>query len=398
MNNTEYIIRKDSIAKQHVNEEGYINSQELLENGYHYILESMKKESFKLDNKECNIFTEILHENKVVGFATYMFIEELGCLALNEIYVMPEFRGNRLFLNEVHKVLLNNLKFGLIEPSHRIMEILYENGFADKYENILVSPFTLIIPSDSINCTDKKGKIEDEFIGSYFYDMNMSATIEIDIKDDNIILYYSRLLDVDIIEYGAGEKRKQKNEEYYNILKDEMLDNYDNLLEKIRELKGEFPLPKFTVKDVVGVAPELSEQLQAMIENNIITQEKAREIQEQITQEYEEGYVLPESLLKRLSFLAIEDQLDEMPEINMPTCIYCNSPIDITDNYCDICGFSYKAMDEVRTEYEELEEIVMEFAEELRKQGYSDDEIDKIITEQLVKVAEENNIQLSDDK
>lgn len=394
MNNTEFIIRKDNIPKQYSVQEEYLNSQEILENNYLYILESMQKESFNINNNECSIFNEILYEDKVVGFATYMLIEELGSLALNAIYVLPEFRGNLLFLNEIQRVLLSNIKFSLIEPSHRLMEILYDNDLAQMYENILVSPFTIIIPADSVECTEKNIKFQDEFLGTNFYDMNLSATIEIDtdVMDEDVILYYSRLLDVDIQEYGADKKREEFNEDYFNKIKDEMLDNFSDLLTKIRELKSVLPVPQYTVESIVGVEPEFSYELQNMIDNEMITEERAREIQLQITNEFEEGYVLPESLLKRLQFLLVEDQLEKAPDLNMPACVYCNTPIDITDNYCDICGFSFKVMDDINEEYEEVEDALMDIVMELKKQGFSDEEIDEIITGQLLEVAKEFNI------
>lgn len=66
---------------------------------YVYILDAMDMEDFEYDDTSLDIFREIVHEGKVVGYASYMK-EDYGLL-LMEFYVMPEYRGNGLLCREI---------------------------------------------------------------------------------------------------------------------------------------------------------------------------------------------------------------------------------------------------------------------------------------------------------
>ena len=52
-------------------EEDLLDSYDILEENYSYILESMKDEMFLLENPKCNLFMELLFEKQVVGFVSY---------------------------------------------------------------------------------------------------------------------------------------------------------------------------------------------------------------------------------------------------------------------------------------------------------------------------------------
>ena len=91
MENIDYLIRNDNTQKVYLTE-NTIDITPLLNETYPYIIDSIKKENFILKCEECNLFKELVYKNKVVGFCTYDFSREFMTAALNNIYILPEFR------------------------------------------------------------------------------------------------------------------------------------------------------------------------------------------------------------------------------------------------------------------------------------------------------------------
>ena len=80
------IIEKDSNAQKVFLSENTIDVMGILKDYYPYILEAIEKEEFILKYDECNLFKELVFENKVVGFCSYDFSREFITAALNNIY------------------------------------------------------------------------------------------------------------------------------------------------------------------------------------------------------------------------------------------------------------------------------------------------------------------------
>ena len=81
--------------------------EDILKKYYDYIYQAICEEGIILKAPECNLFKELVFENKVVGFWSYDFSREFITAALNNIYVLPKFRGNNLFLEELEKTMLD---------------------------------------------------------------------------------------------------------------------------------------------------------------------------------------------------------------------------------------------------------------------------------------------------
>lgn len=97
------IIEKEDNTQKVFLSENTLDVLEILQENYDYIYESMRQEGFNLKYGECNLFKELVFDNKVVGFCSYDFSREFITAAINNIYVLPEFRGNKLFLDEIKK-------------------------------------------------------------------------------------------------------------------------------------------------------------------------------------------------------------------------------------------------------------------------------------------------------
>ncbi|RAP51209.1 MAG: hypothetical protein BZ138_05725 [Methanosphaera sp. rholeuAM270] len=384
-----YVTRKDSKAKEYI--DNIINPNKILEENYAYILESMEEESYIIDETPCNLFRELILEEKVVGFATYIIDMNIDSYSLNNIYVLPEYRGNLLFLNEIHSFFLREHEISIFNPNHRIIDILLENGLADYLsKNLVVSAINLDNSASNYKSNIKNKKLSDKVIYSTnVYDTKISATVLFDDLDESIC--YSKELPDDIIHYNAKKQRKV-GKQYYLKLKEHILDNTTEIIKILKELKEDLPYPEYDLEVIVGKAPELSEYLEDAVENDLITKEKAYEIQKQITYEFNENLIFSESLMRRLSYLIMEDELDEIPETDNITCLYCKTPVDYTDKFCPICGFNNDMLFEIQKEFDEIDKVLTEFSEELKKEGFTDEEINEIIGKELDKIALENNL------
>ena len=92
------IIVKDDDSQKVFLTEDTLDVVDILKEHYPYILKSINDEDFPLKYDECNLFKELLYDRKVVGFCSYDFSREFITASLNNIYVLPSYRGNNLFL------------------------------------------------------------------------------------------------------------------------------------------------------------------------------------------------------------------------------------------------------------------------------------------------------------
>ena len=137
MDEINFLIREENIAKVYLSE-GNLDVLDILNENYGYIVDSMHLEDFKVKSLKCNLFKELVLDNKVVGFCSYDFSREFLTAALNNIYVIPEFRGNNLFLNELKTTMEEYNKPSIMEPTRLIVELLIEYGFARIIDNDIV--------------------------------------------------------------------------------------------------------------------------------------------------------------------------------------------------------------------------------------------------------------------
>lgn len=266
--------------------------EEILEN-YPYILDSMKKEEYYIENDLCSLFDEIVFENKVVGFATYEIRNETY-LMLTECYILPEFRGNRLFFDEICKMIFVGPNFGILQPTRNIVNLLVDYAFAKNItEDLVASAIGFHFDDFDAKSTKKRELYEDEMSPSHFYDLSINSTIFVD--DDEVI--YHELLENDIINNCS---RDELTDDYFKNLKDFFLENEDDLNELIVELKKELPQIDFGFNEVVGNNNGLSDFMQNMVDEDIISYDEALQLKEQLTKEYKAGEIDDDNVTDRL--------------------------------------------------------------------------------------------------
>ncbi len=349
----DYIVRDNQESEVFESNDETLNAKNILKENYPYIHECMKKEGFILENTECNIFKELLYDNKVVGFIAYNIDEDFDSIALVNVYVMPEYRGNSILYNELSKVLESGIVFSVLEPNNLIIDLFIKYGFAEELNEYLVaSSISLDVRSENyISNTDDFILDDDSFYASNLYDTAISATlllIDISSPGSNVICY-SKVLESDKVNYDAENHRKNINSHLKNV-KEEMLENSDLFADVLVDLKENLPKPEYDIYELVGKPPELSEILEMALDGGI-EEERVKDIQEQLIDEYDDGRVRNEALFKRLKFLLVEDQyFDEFlseNDISPVSCPYCHIPINLSDISCRICGYNLQYHNEV---------------------------------------------------
>ncbi|MDO5825822.1 MAG: hypothetical protein Q4Q22_05540 [Methanosphaera sp.] len=384
MSNNNYIIRENFIAEVYHDDDELLNTEEILQDKYSYISKSISDEGYKLEHPECNLFKELLYEDKVVGFVTYDFTNGVGDFSLNEIYVLPEYRGNKYFISEVEYMLMSGSTISIYEPTHRLIEIMLDNDFAKKLDNNLVlTSINLDVDEKKTECNVEDQELDEDLIHSCnLYDLNISACIILDdITNDNII-HYSRCLDDDDKYYSAGSIRENLNKQYFENIKDTILSNHEKYVDIMMELEDQKPKANFDFDEVIGRPPNLSGYLEGLIEEDLITRQKALDIQAQMIDEYDNGLILSESLLRRLEYLSMEDLINQEKEEEgfesdefYLKCPYCDFPTTPLDKTCEVCGFKLDNDPLDVGSFDDVQNGLINSIIEMKNDGLSDEEI-----------------------
>lgn len=305
MSKANYVIREDGMPVMITAESDFdfIDSEEIL-NDYPYITESMNKEEYCLENELCFAFDELLYENKVVGFATFE-LHNQSTLMLTECYILPEFRGKQIFFNEICKMIFSAPDFGILQPTRSIVELLIDYSFARKVsDDIVVSGIDFYFNDCDVK-SNKREEISHELPLSNYYDLGICSTILVDAGE--VIYHY--MLENDLRKYG---ERKELTEEYFKDIV-ELFFKYQSEFEKlILELKEELPQEKWGYDVIVGEGEGLSEFMQGIVDNEIVSHDRALEIKQQLITEYEAGEITDDDVDERLTALLLGEMSDSI--------------------------------------------------------------------------------------
>ena len=335
MDEINFIIRDDGTRKAFLSEDSF-DILEILKEDYPYIYESINDERFILKYGQCNLFKELLCDRKVVGFCSYDFSREFLTVALNNIYILPKFRGNGIFLKELENTMIEHNKPSIMEPTRLVVELLIKYGFACKINDSLVaSAIEFIVPGSHVL---SNGGYENEELSTHFYDLEICGCIHVlDVDDAHIA--YSAPLNYDIIHYDCIEKREKMDDSYFKGISEIFKSNDLNFMDILLNLEERLPVKNYTLEEVIGDESGFSPYIQSLIDDGHVTHQRALEIKQQIREEYEAGMILNESLLVRLAYL-FEDSNEPKIKSHTDICPYCSMPIDSHDRFCHFCGIN----------------------------------------------------------
>ena len=336
MSKIDYVIRESGLPRLFTAESewDFLETEEILEE-YPYILDSMKREKYYLENELCSFFDEILFENKVVGFATFQ-MRNLETLLLTECFILPNFRGKRLFFDEICKMYFVGPEFGILQPTRNVVQLLLDYAFAKNFnDDIVVSAIEFHFDDYDAKSTKNRELDEDEMEPSNFYDLSITSTVFVD--GDEVI--YHNLLENDL---RNGNERKKLDDAYFTNLKKIFSDNADEMNRLAIELKEELPQFQLGFDEYVGRGEGLSELMQNIVDENLITFEEARSIKDQLTREYDSGELTDDMVEQRLlSLLAIDEpSFENMGEFRqlLDSDEMAGSDMSVITDFIDLIG------------------------------------------------------------
>lgn len=368
MENTGYIYKQDNTQKVFLSEKT-IDVEDILKKYYDYIYQAICEEGIILKAPECNLFKELVFENKVVGFCSYDFSREFITAALNNIYVLPKFRGNNLFLEELEKTMLEHNKPSIVEPTRLVVELLIKYGFAKKVsENIVASSLEFIVPGNHVIANGDYDQTQE--LSTHFYDLNTCASIHfLDINENSIA--YSEPLNYDIIHYDCIEARNSLDDDYISEIRELFISKDVEIMETLLNLEESIPVKSYTLEEVVGGENEFSPYIESLIDDAHVTYERALKIKQQMIEEYEAGMILNESLLIRLAYL-FDDNSAPKTTSHSDVCPYCGMPVDDHDRFCHFCGINlqYNPDEVFDSLIESIDEGSADFTEDIRFIAY----------------------------
>jgi len=361
------VIKEDNTQKVFLSENA-LDVLEILQENYAYIHESMLEEGFNLKYDECNLFKELVYDNKVVGFCSYDFSREFITAAINNIYVLPEFRGNGLFFDEIKKTMEDHNKPSIIEPTRLIVELLIRYGLACKVnDEIVASAIEFVIPGEHVL---SNAEYNNDELSTHFYDLSICASIHIlDLNKSHIA--YSAPLNHDILKYDCLDYRSKIDEDYFRKITRFFKENDVELMRIMLDLENSLPIKNYTLEEIIGDDGEFSFYIESLIDDAHVTHESALKIKQQIREEYEAGMILNESLLIRLAYL-FNDNPEPTITSHEETCPYCNMPIDDHDRYCHFCGINlnYNMADMQSNLLNAIDTGMSDFSEDIRFIAY----------------------------
>ena len=335
MNEINFIMRDDNTQNVFLSEDAF-DVFDLLKANYPYIYESIQNEGFILKYSQCNLFKELICDRKVVGFCSYDFSRGFMTVALNNIYILPEFRGNRIFLKELENTMREHNKPSIMEPTRLVVELLVKYGFACKInENMVASAIEFVVPGYHVL---SNSDYENEELSTHFYNLEMCCCIHV-LNSNECHIAYSAPLNYDIINYDCIENRVEMNEDYFKGINELFSDNDEKYMKAVSRLEKRLPVKRYTLEEVIGDENSFSPYIESLIDDAHVTYQKALEIKQQIRQEYESGMILDDSLLIRLAYLFDEGGKAKIKSHD-ETCPYCDMPIDSHDRFCHYCGMS----------------------------------------------------------
>ncbi len=359
------IIIKDNNNQRVFLSENNLDVIEILQENYPYIYDAIENEGFILKYRECNLFKELVFEKKVVGFCSYDFSREFITAALNNIYVLPEFRGNKLLLSELIKTMEEHNKPSIMEPTRLVVELLIDYGFACKInDNIVASAIEFIVPGEHVITN---ADYANEELSTHYYDLSICASIHI-LDWNRKHIAYSAPLNYDILHY---DDIGTVDEEYVDGLIDFYKKNDVKLMEAILKLEENLPIKNYTLEEIIGDDENFSFYMETLINDAHVTHTKALEIKQQMKEEYEAGMILNESLLIRLAYLFNQNSSPTITS-HVEVCPYCEMPIDDHDKFCHFCGINlnYDPYEMQNSLFKSLNTSKSDFNEDIRFIAY----------------------------
>ena len=340
-----YVIRNEDEEEMKINFSGTTLSN-FLESNYGYIYDSMKANGYEINLDGFNLFFELIHDKKVVGFATY-YVTQASTMTLTDTFVLPDFKSKNLLFKNFSLINQSGSIISILKPTRDMVELLVKNNFAAKLtDSIVTSAISFdMLEEDILGDFNLKGVTP----STNLYELNLCSPIFLyDISTPGVCnILYQNYHPLDDKKYNCAKFRNSINiDEYFLEIKKTFLENSDEFNQKLSDLKDSIPKSFLDYDEIIGSSDDLSDYFEDMIEDGMVDRKTAIKIRNQLKREYENGEVTDEALALRVSFLLSEDYywdkmtaLDDVAEQFDYFCGYCHSQVSVSGRYCQTCGY-----------------------------------------------------------
>ncbi|AWX31783.1 hypothetical protein [Methanosphaera sp. BMS] len=364
---TEYIERENQKFKSFMKDEIDGGLMEFLEKEYGYIYESIVDEEYIIEYPDFSTFFELTYDNKVVGFyTTDTIFDNKVLVCINEFYVLPEFRSNKIFLYQIINLLQTpNITVVLRKPTRIVVDILISNGLAFEFaDNLIFTYIKFINNYGSVFVNNKIKKayhtIDSKYLGlnvmGNVYDYKHCMTIfddvnEIFVKKPSTICF-SMPRRYDVKQYNLVPKLKKIDKNYLRQIRRNINKNRDRVYE-ISTIIYNNIYSGLNVDNLIGTEDMLHEYTIELLEEHGLTEDDGQKIRSKIQQALDEEEILPNTIRRRFEYLLLNPDADALAgeDDTEGVCPYCEGEVAYSLETCEICGYNfYKDADEQTTD------------------------------------------------
>lgn len=342
----------------YADESKFSDVNKLIKKSYPEIYKSMKKNRYKCEYPSFEIFHEIQCDGKVVGFFTLdKFALNTIKHTINEVYIMPEYRGKHLFFECLLQLFLTaNMEIYARKPNLEFIKFLLGNGLAIQLtDNIVVSYIKFVVKAGDSIITKKTNsiyqKIDNEYSDVIYYSNNFNTDIcsvfhsdkfVLVAKDDNTIVF-SKPTHEDFKKYNLKKKYKKMTPKYvYEVQYNRAIrnDEIDKFIQDLDKQIQDFA----DIDNMVGTESQLNDNVVEFLKDCGLSMDDAFEIRKHLVRELKNKNITYKSKIIRFLYLAdnFEDvdknvKLEKTTESTMD-CPFCGEECYDFLETCPLCG------------------------------------------------------------
>lgn len=311
--------------------------EDILKSKYDSIYDSMIEEKFVLNVDNCNIFNEIRFKEKVVGFSTYTIIND-SHLLLTNIYILPSFRGNKLFNKELSRILEEGYVVSIHEPNKIVVTALVNYGYAEKVnDTLVVSAINFNIAIENI--VPKNSQLNrDVFLNlTNLYDLDRCASLLFNIENNETFEVHYAISEHDN-EKVSLESKDIFNKDYFENIVNILTRRDLEIERRLLFLRENLPYVNLEIKELFS--SDLADIFMDYVNEGLVTLDEIKKIKQQLFIDLTRSTIRKQSIHLRLNYLVsnLHNTKEKDDSIKNP-CPYCNEELDYSRRYCVSCGY-----------------------------------------------------------
>ena len=376
----------DSIKANIKIEEKYQNNlTQLIKDKYPQIHQSIIKEDYKIEYQKYDNFNEIIKEDKCIGFfTTQTKTEEKINIILNECYIIPEYRGEKIIKDIIFSIkIYPDMNIIIRNPTREIIKTLIYTGLAlPLKDGITYSTIKLIDTYENITYTEDENLPKQGQYQTNLYDQNKSSIILL--KDKKITISTPRKSEIKKHKLNPQEKI---GPEYTNNIK-LLVFEYKHHTDTLKFLFYLKQLELLTVDNIIGSKNQLNENIINQLKKHNKTKQDGFKIREKIIKSLKQNEITQLTIYNRFMYHLEKDEKENIDNNNqLNTCPECNKKYNPQFMYCHNCGYNiyrqdlteevYKLLDDLNPLdiFDDTTGLEFKFQRKIQKEGYNEDEV-----------------------